>query len=85
MDKLIDINAFPVKDVLSILLKDKTTKQNIIWATDAYSDHGPRYSDRSQITLDSFAGEDAVDLQPQNLKSLDAQQERTRKKGEVFI
>ena len=84
MDKLIDIRAYPIKDVLTILLKDKTTKQNIIWATDAYSDHGPHFSDRSQITLDSFAGEDAVDLQPRILKSLDAQQERTRKKGEVF-
>lgn len=83
MDKLIDIRAYPIKDVLTILLKDKTTKQNIIWATDAYSDHGPHFSDRSQITWDSFAGEDAVDLQPRILKSPEAQQERTRKRAEV--
>ena len=84
LSKLIDLDAYPVRSTLKILLQDKTTKQNIIWATDAYSDHGPHFSDRSQITLDSFAGEDAVDLQPRILKSLDAQQERTRKKGEVF-
>ena len=40
MDKLIDINAYPVKDTLKILLQDKSTKKNIIWATDIYSEYG---------------------------------------------
>ena len=30
-------------EILSILLKDRTTKKNIIWATDNYESHGPGY------------------------------------------
>ena len=45
MEKLIDVNAYPIIDVLPILLKDKSTKQNIIWATDAYTYRGTGYND----------------------------------------
>ena len=37
---LIDFNSYPVKNVLGYLTKDKTTKQNIIFATTAYADFG---------------------------------------------
>mgnify|MGYP000570952415 CR=1 FL=1 len=40
MDKLIDINAYPVSENLKALLKDKTTKKNIIFATSVYSSKG---------------------------------------------
>ena len=33
MSDLIDIKAYPVKELLSVLLMDKSTKKNIIWAT----------------------------------------------------
>ena len=33
MDKLIDLNTYPVSENLKALLKDKTTKKNIIFAT----------------------------------------------------
>ena len=33
MDKLIDLNTYPVSKNLKALLKDKTTKKNIIFAT----------------------------------------------------
>ena len=36
LSALIDLNTFPVRDVLNILLQDKTKKYNIIFATDAY-------------------------------------------------
>lgn len=36
MGKLIDFEAYPVRITLPILLRDKTTKKNIIWATNAY-------------------------------------------------
>ena len=32
MDKLIDLNTYPVSENLKALLKDKTTKKNIIFA-----------------------------------------------------
>lgn len=40
MSVLIDINAYPIKDLLPILLLDKSTKKNIIWATDIYASFG---------------------------------------------
>ncbi len=84
MSDLIDITAYPVKEVLPILLKDRSTKQNIIWATDAYISHGPGYSDKSHITPKLFMGENAVALKPRISKTLEEQRERTRKKAEVM-
>ena len=40
MEKLIDINSYPVSVVLKALLKDKTTGKNIIFATSAYTENG---------------------------------------------
>lgn len=83
LDKLIDLAAYPVKTTLKILLQDKTTKQNIIWATDAYRDSvGCR--DVDQIEMKHLIGMDPILLQPRISKALEEQQERTRKKAEVF-
>ncbi len=38
--KLIDFRSYPVENVFGALLKDKTTKQNIIFATDIYENLG---------------------------------------------
>lgn len=84
MDKLIDINAYPVKDTLKILLQDKSTKKNIIWATDIYSEYGPGFNDKNQIKLSLFNGTNAFKLRPRISKTLEEQQERTRKKAEVM-
>ena len=45
MKKLIDFDSYPVRTTLQILLKDKTTKNNIIWATDAYAERGHGFQD----------------------------------------
>ena len=84
MSELINIREYPVKDVLGLLLKDKTTGKNIIWATAAYASNGPSFSDKSQITRESLLGMDSVALQPRIEKAVSEQQERTRKKAEVF-
>lgn len=84
MSELINIREYPVRDVLGLLLKDKTTKQNIIWATDAYASRGAAFSDKSQITKTALLGMEAVELQPRIEKALSEQQARTRKKAEVF-
>ena len=84
MSELINIREYPVRDVLGLLLKDKTTKQNIIWATDAYASRGAAFSDKNQITKTALLGMEAVELQPRIEKALAEQQERTRKKAEVF-
>lgn len=82
MSGLIDINAYPVKELLPILLMDKSTKKNIIWATDAYASLGAGYDDKNIITPELLSGK--FILQPRISKSLEEQQERTRKKAEVM-
>ena len=84
MSQLIDIRSYPVNKILNILLQDKTTKKNIIWATDTYADRGAEFSDASQITKEALLGLSAVELQPRIEKALEEQQARTRKRAEVF-
>ncbi|MDY0236934.1 MAG: Eco57I restriction-modification methylase domain-containing protein [Gudongella sp.] len=79
--RIIDMTSYPVKDVLDILLQDKTTGKNIIWATDAYKIFG--FGDKSCISPNHFKV-DRYLLQPRINKSAEEQQERTRKKAEVF-
>lgn len=50
MEELIQLDSYPVQTTLRVLLQDKTTKKNIIWATDFYASFGETYTDRSQIT-----------------------------------
>ena len=84
MNKLIDINEYPVKDVLKALLADKTTKHNIIFATDAYADNEKGINAKTQITEDLLLSLDPLTIQPRVLKSIEEQSERTQKKAEVF-
>lgn len=80
--ELVDIKAYPVKNVLPALLKDKTTKKNIIFATDAYIDFDIEAKD--QITEAVLLGFGALAIQPRVKKTSLEQSERTRKKAEVF-
>ncbi len=80
--KLININEYPVRDMLGALLKDKTTKKNIIFATDAYAEFG--VDSKAQITEQVLLGFGALAIQPRVLKSMEEQSERTKKKAEVF-
>ncbi len=84
MNNLINLRSYPVESVLSQLLKDKTTKKNIIFATDAYSSHGAGFDKQSEITKAKLLGIDSMELQPRVFKSLSAQQQRTKKNAEVF-
>ena len=79
---LIDINSYPVRDVMSLLISDKTTKKNIMFATEAYKENG--IGPRTQITRDLLLGMGALTIQPRVLKTLQEQSVRTRKKAEVF-
>lgn len=83
MEKLIDFECYPVRKALKVLLQDKSTKRNIIWATDPPSLVGMEYSDRSQIMIHQIASTPNA-IQPRICKFTEEQQERTKKKGEVF-
>ena len=49
--KLIDIGCDPVASLLDLLLKDKSTHKNIIWATDMYESLGHGFTDKEQIDI----------------------------------
>lgn len=84
MDKLIDMNVYPVSKNLKALLKDKTTKKNIIFATSVYSSKGTPIKETEQMTEDILKGFAQCEIQPRVLKNKEQQQERTRAKAEVF-
>ena len=84
MDKLIDLNAYPVSKNLKALLKDKTTKKNIIFATSVYSSKGTPIKETEQMTEEILKGFAQYEIQPRVLKDREQQQERTRAKAEVF-
>ncbi|EUB18212.1 hypothetical protein HMPREF1508_1307 [Shuttleworthella sp. MSX8B] len=83
MDKLIDIRSNLIVSLLDLLLIDKSTKKNIIWATDTYEELGHGFADKEQI--DRAILLQHVDIiKPRIQKSQEAQAARTRKKAEVF-
>ena len=83
MEKLIDIESSPVAALLELLLQDKSTKKNIIWATDTYEEYGPGFSDKEQMNRNLLL-QHANIIKPRIQKTLETQAARTRKKAEVF-
>lgn len=79
------INIEENKNLLSILLKDKTTKRNLIWATDNYyKKYGERYKSNCPICADLITGNHSNIIKPRIEKSKEEQQIRKRNKAEVF-
>ncbi|MBQ3670829.1 MAG: restriction endonuclease subunit M, partial [Treponema sp.] len=70
--------------LLEILLKDKTTGKNIIWATDNYAKYGELYSSDKEIKIELITGEHGGIIKPRTKKSREEQQKRVRQKAEVF-
>ena len=81
MEKLIRFDVYPVKDYMKVLLSDKTTKKNIVFATDSYVDVGSGYGPEHQMTEELIQ---KLEIQPRIAKALEEQSQRTRKKAEVF-
>lgn len=70
--------------LLDILLIDRTTKQNIIWATDSYAKLGRPFLSKKRITPSLVTGKYHLLIQPRAAKSLTEQRRRTKEKAEVF-
>lgn len=79
-----DIDRLHELGLLDRLLEDKTTKENIIWATDAYSDKGERFQREAQITSDLITGGNSGIIKTRARKEIEQQSERTRQHAEVF-
>lgn len=71
-------------ELLAILLKDKTTGNNIIWATDNYSKYGFSYSAEKEIKIELITSRHGGIIKPRIEKSKTEQQQRVRQKAEVF-
>ena len=84
MERLIDFHAPEVQAVLPLLLEDKSTRHNIIWATDPPEELRAIADDKSEITIPQLQQMGYEAILPRMMKQADTQQERTRKKGEVF-
>jgi len=86
--KIIDIkennilNIDPI--ILSILLIDRTTNNNIIWATDNYKENGPKYKENEPIQIELITGENGNIIRPRIGKSKNEKTKRARDKAEVF-
>ena len=70
--------------LLDKLLVDKTTKKNIMWATNAYSSFGARYERNEAITSDLITGSNSDVIKTRARKAMEQQSERTRQHAEVF-
>lgn len=72
------------RQLLTILLKDNITKQNIIWATDNYASCGSEYSVNEQIAIPLISGKNGNIIKPRVEKNKKEQIARVRDKAEVF-
>lgn len=70
--------------LLEVLLQDKTTGKNILWATDSYQSKGSLYLSNNSIETCLITGINGDLIQPRAVKSKEVQLSRTRDKAEVF-
>lgn len=78
-------NIYRNKKIMNILLKDRTTNKNIIWATMDHADLTYEYSSKSEIVYEliSFYGE-TKRIESRANKEKESQDNRTKKRAEVF-
>lgn len=70
--------------ILKVLLSDRTTGRNIVWATDQYAHLGPGYYSPNEITPRAITGAHSRVIQPRIQKHKTLRSDRTRGQGEVF-
>ena len=71
-------------ELLNILLKDRTTGKNILFATDNYKKYGNSYLYNQEITPFKVIGYNGRIIRPRTDKSKIEQETRIRDKAEVF-
>ncbi len=69
--------------ILDGLLQDKTTKTNILWATDIYQEWGAEYQRDKEIHSSLITGQNSGVIKTRARKEMEMQSQRTRKHGEV--
>ena len=72
------------RSLLEILLQDKTSGKNIIWATDNYSNYGEFYTSEKEIKIELITSRHGGVIKPRVGKSKEERLQRVRQKAEVF-
>lgn len=72
------------KKLLTVLLKDRSSGKNIIWATDNYSSRGYGYRRYDYINVEAITSYHGNVIKPRTEKSKKEQINRIRDKAEVF-
>lgn len=70
--------------LLDKLLYDRTTKRNIVWATDAHAELGEAYKKDKEIRAELITGDRSGVIKTRAKKAATQQNSRTRRHGEVF-
>lgn len=87
-NRVIDIKENYIEQLdiglLAILLRDHSSGNNIIWATDNYSSRGDGFQSNDFITVQSVTGYNGNIVKPRIKKSKEEQAERIKQKAEVF-
>jgi len=88
MDDIVDIKENYIlrlnKSLLKILLFDRSSQKNIIWATDNYAIRGDGYDFTDTIDVDRISGRNGKIIKPRVEKSKREKATRIRDKAEVF-
>ena len=71
-------------ELLTILLQDKNSGKNIIWATEDYSEYGYGFGKTDEIYVRSITGANGNIIRPRTEKTKKEQQTRIKDKAEVF-
>lgn len=66
------------KQLLELLLIDRSTNRHIVWATNDYISYGKYYSPECEITADQIIGVYSSLIKPQVTKAKEEQHSRTR-------
>ena len=68
LDELVDVRENTLIKIdyslLDILLKDRTTKKNILWGTDMYNSRGSEFSSKSEILAYQITGRNGQVIKP---------------------
>lgn len=70
--------------LLKLLLKDKTTRKNILWCTKDYEYMGSLYGECECMSVESITGIFSNTVHPRASKSKIVQERRIKKRAEVF-
>lgn len=72
------------EEVLAVLLKDRSTGRNLIWATDDYTARGKGFGANDEMQVAQIADRDHPVIRPRVDKNADEQRQRSVKRAEVF-